>query len=233
MIMHKITLVAATVLLLCGVTFARHENNPAMDWKALREKSLKMEFSVDRVDRTLEQCRKNNLTVQQADALLCPIYTAHAESLPTECIFLKIEEGLAKRIKTDQIRAAADKRLENIRKANRILTAARPVHGGAHQHLVMHSCMALESGLPEDVLKEILNRPGGFRYGRMIHVIEAGETLQLAGLAPQDIKHIMNDCLDRDLNRSEVFRVADHVLAEHRKGRDFKSIHDALWIRSD
>jgi hypothetical protein len=220
-------------LLLCGAAAANHDVDPSKDWKVLREKTLKLGLDEGRVDQALSQCRKKGLTVQECDALLCPVYTAGNESLPTDCVFIKIEEGLAKHVDTASVGAAADGRLDSMRRADRMILAVRHRRGGEHPHLVKHICLAIESGLPEDVLEEVFKRQGGFRYGRMIHVVESGETLQLAGLDPQDIKHIMNDCLDRDLNRSEILRVIDHILAEHRKGIDFQTIHSELWVQSD
>jgi hypothetical protein len=113
----------------------------------------------------------------------------------------------------------------------------RPGHGqgethGGDRRLVARTAMALESGLPEEVLQEVFGRHGGWRYGRMIHVMEAGETLQLAGLDPQDTKRIMMDCIDRDLNRMEIQRAVGCIVGEYRNGRDFESIYAGLWVSS-
>lgn len=224
--MHRMVLVA---LLFCGTAWTDSAN----DWQVLRETSLKLGLDAARVDQTLGQCRKNGLTAAECKALLDPVHAAQAESLPTDCIFIKIEEGLAKKVETPRIARATEMRLACLRRADRMVAAARPERGGEHQHMVMHTCMAIESGLPEEVLQPIFNRPGGFRYGRMIQVIEAGETLQLAGLAPQDIQHAMTDFLDRNLNRGEVLRAVDYILEELAKGRDFQSIHAELWVRAD
>jgi hypothetical protein len=228
--MHRIFLLG---LLLGGVAVAGHNVNPSKDWNGLREKNIKLGFTVERVDQTLAECRKNGLSVGATDALLCSVYTAHAESLPTDYVFLKIEEGLAKHADVAKVAVAADARLVCMRKADALILTVRESRGGEHQHLVMHSCVVLESGLPEEVLLNIFNRPGGFRYGRMIHAVEAAETLQLDGLAPEHIEHLMMDCLDRDLNRIEVFRAVDFVVVEHRAGKDFDTIHDELWVVSD
>ena len=48
----------------------------------------------------------------------------------------------------------------------------------------------------------------------MVHVLEAGETLQVAGLDTKHTRQIMMDCLDRDLNRMEILRAVDYVLVE-------------------
>ena len=228
--MHR---VLAAILLLCGVVAASHEKNPAKSWKELREKNLKLGLSVERVDCTLEACRKNKLTLQEAEALLCPVYAAQAEELPTDCVFLKIEEGLVKRIGWKEVQIAATKRLECLRRADKMVLSARQGRGGQHRHLVMHTCVAMESGLPEEVLVAVFNRPGGFRYGRLIHVVEAGETLLLGGMDSKDILHVMNDCLDRGLTGPEIARVVDVVQAGLRAGKDFNTIHDTLWVSSD
>jgi hypothetical protein len=220
-------------LLLCGAAWANPDADSSKAWKARREKNLKLGFTAERVDRALGECRKKGMTAGETDALLCPVYAASAESLPTECVFIKTEEGLAKQVDTALVAAAAEARLDCLRQADRMVSAVRQGRGGEHQHLVMHSCVALESGLPAEVLQNIFNRPGGFRYGRLIHVVEAGETLQLGGLDPKDIQQIMNDCLDRDLNYGEVMRAVDFIIAEHRSGKDFKTIHSSLWVRSD
>lgn len=228
--MHR---VVAIGLLVCSAAVAGHEQNPSKDWNRLREKNLQLGLPVERVDQTLGACRKSGLPVENADALLCSVYTAQAEGLPTECVFLKIEEGLAKRIAWTDVQAAAGNRLDCLRRADQLVMSGRQERGGQHQHLVMHTCVALESGLPEEVIQSVFSRPGGFRYGRVIHVIEAGETLQLSGLAPKDTLHIMHDCLDRNLNGIEVSRVVDVVLAGHRAGKDFETIHAGLWVQSN
>jgi hypothetical protein len=93
--------------------------------------------------------------------------------------------------------------------------------------------MALESGLPAEVLQNIFSRPGGLRYGRMAHVVEAGEVLHLAGLRPSDVQQVMNDCLDRNLDGAATLRVVDVILSGRREGKSFESIYAALWIPKD
>lgn len=219
-------------LLLCSAASGKDDAASSGGWM-LCEKNSKRCLDGERLDQALGRCRRNGLTVQETDAVLCPVSTAREESLPAEGVLNKIEEGLAKRVDPARLAAAAEVRLENLRRAARLVSSARSGGGGDRQRLIMQVCLALESGLPDKVLKELFERPGRFRYGRVIHVIEVGETLQLAGLAPRNTKQIMADCLDRQLNRSEMVRVVDYLLAEHRKGRDFKAIHNELWVRSE
>ena len=227
--MHNGTLAA---LLLCGSVLAGHVNAPVNDWKELREKNLRMGCSAEQVDRPIDACRANGLSVMDAEDLLCAVYTAHEAELPTDCLFIRIEEGLAKHAAWEDVHAAANRRLECMLKADELILSVRQHRGGEHQHLVKHMCLAMESGLPEDVLKNVINRPSRFRYGRLIHVTEAGESLHLAGFDPAQIQHIMNDCLDRDLSYAEVMRVVDVLQRGLHEGKDFETLHDTLWVSS-
>ncbi len=174
------------------------------------------------------------MSAKDADALLVPVCAAQDEALPAEAVFAKVEEGLAKKVAVDQVTAAAEVRLGYLRRANQLVAAQSRDEGhGGGQRLVVRTAMALESGLPEEVLQEIFNQYGGRKYGRLGHVLEVAETLQLAGLDVRDTKQIMTDLLDRDLSRAEILRAVDYVLAERRKGRDFAAIHADLWVRSD
>ena len=223
------------IALLCGSAFAGHSAKPATDWRDLRAKTQSADISEERAEDTLAQCRNNGMTLEETERLLSPVYSAHAEQLAASCIFLKIEEGLAKQIPIDLIRTAAEKRLNCMRRAHQLIHASQSIPGGqrGQTHLLNHTCMAIESGLPEEVLKTLFTRPEGFRPGRIVHVIEAGESLQLAGLTSEQTQLLMNDCLKRDLNRMEIFHMLDHVIGEFGKGRDFHSIHQKLWVESN
>lgn len=181
-------------------------------------------------------CRKGGLNAQEADALLCPVYTARKEALPADCILSKIEEGMAKGVDAERVAAAAEVRLAHLRTAQILLNENQPRRRGrmgGPPHLLTRTGLALESGLPEEVLRAVFKRNGGARMGRLVHVVEAGETLQLAGLEPQDTRQILFDCIDRKLTPPEIQRVVDHVLSEHGQNLPFPEIRRQLWGKAD
>jgi hypothetical protein len=228
--LHRIIVAS---LLLCGAAGAGPDGANPCSWKTLEGQKRRMGLPEERVGTMLEQCRRNGLSAGEADTLLAPVCMARDEALSAEFVFTKIEEGLAKKVAVDRVAAAAELRLDYLRRATELVAAQGRGHGrGGGQRLVVNTATALESGLPEEVLKELFSRRGGLRPGRMAHVLEAGETLQLAGLEAGATQQIMNDCLDRELNREEILRVVDYVLSERHAGRDFKAIHGNLWIRS-
>ena len=220
-------------LLCCAAVRAGHVNVPVDSWKELRDKNRRMDFSAERVDCAIAACRSRGLSVRDAEDLFCPVYLAHDAKLPTNCLFIKIEEGLAKGITWQEVHRAVDRRLECLRKADAMIMSVREIRGGQHRHLIQHVCLALESGLPEQVLTDVMHRPARFRYGRMIHVIEAGESLQLSGLKPEQIRQVMNDCVDRDLSCDEVMRVIDVFQHGLHDGRNFNALYATLWVSSD
>ena len=234
--MHRVMVAG---LLLCGAATGQ-ECSTSCNWKTLEGQKHQFDLSEERVGAMLAQCRKSGLSAEEADALLAPIHAARKEALPAEAVFAKIEEGLAKKVAVDRVLAAAELRLDYLRSASRLLAAQkkrdeghRGGGRGGGQRLVARTAMALECGLPEEVLQKVLSRHGGRRYGRVVCVLEAGETLQLAGLDPKHTQQIMIDCLDRDLNYMEIQRAVDYILSERKKGRDFKSIYPDLWVQPE
>lgn len=237
--MSRYRIVIAT-LLLCGMATAKQDCATLCNWKTLEGQRSCLGLSEDRVGAMLEQCRKSGLTAEEADALLGPVYAAQKEALPAEAVFVKIEEGLVKKVAMERVLVAAELRLDYLRSANELLTVPkktpRRFNGASHdgrKRLVLRAAMALESGLPKEVLQNVLTHADGFKPGRMSHVLEAGETLQLRGLDPAHTQQIMIDCLTRNLNRMEIFRLIDYILSEQKKGRDFKSIYPDLWVQSE
>jgi hypothetical protein len=225
--MYRMVLIS---LLICNAARTGLAESLPADWKALCEQAVTLGIPADRVDQALGRCHRNGMSVADTEALFRPVCIASAESLSADYVFLKIEEGLAKQVDAARVTAAAESRLANLRQAKKLVSGDGQQHGGGYQHLTMRTCMALESGLPAEVLQNILSRSGRVRYGRMVHVIDAGGTLYLAGLPPSNIQQIMNDCLDRDLSGPEILRVIDMVLQGHREGKSFESIYATLWI---
>ncbi len=227
-------------LLLCHAVGAEPCGETSCNWKMLEGQKHQFGLSEDRVGAMLEQCRKSGLSADEADALLAPVCAAREEALPAEAVFCKIEEGLAKKVSVDRVLVAAELRLDCLCSAKQLLASQKKKGEGfaggrydGNQRLVLRVAMALESGLPKEVLQEVLFRKDACRPGRVGHVLEAGETLQLAGLDPKQTQQIMIDCLERNLNRMEILRAVDYILTEQNKGRDFKSFYPDLWVQSD
>lgn len=185
------------------------------------------------VERITSLCRKNNLSAENIDQLLQSVRAANATSLPTENIVLKIEEGFAKQVAPSLIARAAESRLDYLRQANDLVRSVRTGRGSGLSRLTGRIALVLEGGLPAEVVENTLQHPGRRGPGRLIRVLDAGATLHQAGLNAEQTQQFMNDCIDRDLNSSEIARALDFVLNEHASGCDFETIRQQLWGQPD
>lgn len=232
--MHK-ALAACLLLYLCGLTDAHGARGPK-DWEELHSKNLKSGCSAELVEQTLGACRNYGMSVEQADQLFEVVHVAQAEHLPVECICERIEEGLAKKVDFERLLEASSARLAYLREARALVAPILPEpaegHGDGPKKLIVNLSMALESGLPEDMLKAVLLRNGHKRLGRMAHTVEVGESLYLAGLEIAQVQRMMTDCIDRGLSRHEMIRATELLKEGLAGGRDFESVYGSLWVSS-
>lgn len=212
----------------CAAVAANPDGPVCEEGKEPGVQGMKMRLPADSVDAAKARCRAAGWDEGHVARLFQTMSMATAESLPSDCVLLKIEEGLAKGAAPAVVQAAAEQRLTCLREADAMVRAVREGRGRQHDHLLSHMCMALESGLSEEALRAALMQ-GEFRYGRLIHVIEAGEAMRLAGMASDDVALVMVDCLDRGLNRPEVFRISKLVIAQTRDGADYATVRAGIW----
>jgi len=182
----------------------------------------------------LAACRQRGLSSDESAGLFEPVYAAMEEVLPVECLYERIDEGLAKKADLERIDAAVRHRLECLRQARRLLSEVQTGRPGGGPlmgppHLLPNLGMALESGVSPELLKSVFLRPGRLRYGRLAHVVEAAEALHLAGLEDDQVRRIMGDFLDRDMNRSEMIRVVGLLQQGLAQGRAFDPLYASIW----
>ena len=204
-------------------------------WGSLEKRQAEMGLSAERTEAMLTLCRESGFSAEEAAALMEPVLMANQEGLSSECVFVKVKEGLAKGADYKEIVAVAQRRLACLQQARNMLNenAMRGSAGRGSLRLEEQVCFTLESGLPKKTIQAVLHQTDGRRYGRLLQVLEVGETMQLAGFAPDETQRIMEDCLSRQLRPDEMQRALSFLLQEHRKGRDFKSIYAGLWTEGD
>jgi hypothetical protein len=166
----------------------------------------------------------------QGNEILEPARKAAREALPAGAVLSKLDEGAAKGVPADELRHAAEKRLEALRQARPLLAghgfpAGKDQGGG----LLVATALALESGMTAPALDAALARGRGTPPGRMKAVVEAGEALHLDGLPPETVGMLMADCVDRQLRRPEVLRVVRFAREQHSRGLDGTAIRASLW----
>lgn len=175
--------------------------------------------------------KERSFTVEQARETLACLIQARTGGLPVSALTLRLEEGLAKNVPPPGLLAAVQTRLRFMLQARDMLQAANyePVPDGPAGELLAATGLALESGLAPEDLAAILKRGNGTSALRIKSVVEAGESLHLAGVDPATTRGLMDDCLDRDLRRMEVLRAVRYTLQQRRGGMDGAHIRRTLW----
>lgn len=171
--------------------------------------------------------RQRDFSIDQVRQTLACLDEARQQRLPTAPLALRLEEGLAKNADPQPIVNALQLRLRTMVHARAMLdNSPYESHGEA---LVAVIGRALESGLPAQDLAAALQRKNGQAIPRIQSIIEAGESLHLAGLDPETTRTLMGDFLDHDLRRMEVLRAVRYSIRQHREGMAGPEIRRTLW----
>ncbi len=181
--------------------------------------------------RFVPRLRQRNFTPEQARQTLDGLAEAQRQGLPVSALSLRMEEGLAKNIEPALLLTALQDRLH-------VMTQARDLLQASHYdvstdspcgELLLATGLAIESGVPAEALSTVLQRGNGQSSLRIQSIVEAGESLHLAGMDPETTQALMNDCLDRDLRRMEVLRAVRYSIQQHRGGMNGDHIRRSLW----
>lgn len=175
--------------------------------------------------------RQRGFTDEQTRQAFSCLADARRQGIPITALTLRLEEGLAKNVAPQNLLAALQTRLRFMLQAQTMVQAANydmaPDSPG--DELLVATGFATESGMSADDLAAVLRRGNGQSARRIQSIIEAGETLHLAGVDPATTRTLMNDCLDRDLRRMEVLRAVRYTVQQHRGGMDGDNIRRSLW----
>lgn len=175
--------------------------------------------------------QQRGFTPEQIDQTLACLADARRQGVPAAALTLRLEEGLAKNVEPARLLATLQTRARTMFQARALVQAANYdlVPGGPGDDLLVATGLALESGVPATDLSGVLQRGDGRFAMRMASIVEAGESLHLAGVDVATTRALMNDCLDRDLRRMEVLRAVRYTIQQHRGGMDGDDIRRSLW----
>jgi len=200
-------------------------------WQALLDRGVAAGFNMGTLEKLLSHLANANINSEQARTILEPLIQDAQTNDDTRYIFLKIHECISKKAPPETFKAIAKSRHEAFKKARALLAQTGYKEStDNHSALLNATAYALESGQDPTFLRDILSAGKGKSFNRVAAVIEAGETLYYAGLEPEIIKLIMEDCLRKDLESQQMKRVTELVEEKLRNGTDHKTIRNKLWI---
>ena len=204
------------VLSLLLVGAARAEDG----WQALAVEGREAGLQAEPFEVLLRRCREAGLSTDDTREITENLIQARRSELPTETVYAKIDEGLAKNIPVRQIVKAAELRVQVLDQAAALLAAHRAEDPRGRYGLIRSSAYALESGVPQQRIAAILISPYGDRPGRVMAAIEGLETLHAQNFPAEDAVRLMTSALERGMRRFELSQAVDLALRRHGEGAD-------------
>ena len=151
---------------------------------------------------------------------------ASAEGLPVRGLQAKAAEGLAKRASTEAMASACRARMNALRKAREMAGSH-----GAHAVLMESLGRCLESGIPADIVNEVLQAgtQQGVPPGRMAAALDAGEDAILSGLNAGEARTLMLELMSRNAGRREGRLAVERARQLKCEGAQGENLRQRLW----
>lgn len=170
------------------------------------------------------------LAAEQIARLEACLAEAREQAAPVHLLRQRWEEGLAKNVDPELVVQAVQQRWQLLQQARALLVSGGYVlEAPPVVDLQATVTLALESGLSLETLTDLVGKGEGRYAGRLQGVVEAGESMFLAGLDESTVKNLMSDGLARNLRRVEMLRVARYATQQHRAGASGEQIRGSLW----
>ncbi len=167
---------------------------------------------------------------EQSAAIQTCMEEAQQKGYPTELLRQRRDEGVAKQVDPALVVQAVQSRMKFLQEAERMVNdAGYTLEAPPVCELQASVALAREAGMTAESLNAVLQKGGGQYAGRMQGAVEAGESLHLAGLDDETVRGLMEDCIDRNLRRSEMLRATRYATQQHRGGLSGQEIRRSLW----
>ena len=196
-------------------------------WESIVQEGRRSGLPARQIEAIADRCRRRNMQPGALQEMLAPALKGARAGLPTLHIVAKIEEGVVKNAPVAA--TAARTRLRHTEQSRLLLAPHFEPDKRGVDSLTVATALAIESGVPDSALRNALGHSAGKSPGQMKTVIEAGETLFLAGLEAESIGSLLVDYLQRDLRRSEILRATRYARHRHRERGGSPAARRELW----
>jgi len=199
-------------------------------WRAILSNGVSAGFQKIPLEEALAGLATAGFTSDEAGTILAPLFQEVEAGIHTRHVLLKVQEGILKGVSLEKLRSATHTSYQLFNKAKNLLIQTG--HGEAIEEspaLLVSTALALGNGLHPLFLQEVLSAGKDRSLSRIEVVMEAGEALHHAGLAQEQLRLLMKDCIIKELEWEEIQRVVWHVRGKLREGLDSKTILDKLW----
>lgn len=189
-------------------------------WQQLAAEGASAGLDAEQFQELIGQCRRANLSLEATRTVAEGLFRAGKQQLPTECLYAKIDEGLAKGASAERITQATGIRVQMLERADALVKTHRPGDLRGRPGLIVAGALALESGVADTGVARLLADPNAHRPGWLMAAIEGLETLHAQEFPAKDAERLMVDALAQGLRRYELMQAVDLALRKQREGID-------------
>ena len=189
----------------------------ADDWDALQNQPVPG-ITVERWNHVLDHFREKPYTVANLQPCLDIVSAAAKQGLPVNGLWTLLEEGAVEQAAPAVLHQRVAERLDHLHAAQQLLaeTGFASCASETRHELADTIARALESKLAAACIRRPLRASQGQAAGRLVTVVEAGESLLLSGVDDDTVGALMEDFIVRGLGRGEILRATGRIIQQHR-----------------
>jgi hypothetical protein len=149
-----------------------------------------------------------------------------ASELPLDLLALRLQEGLAKQVDQRTVVQAVESRLQIMQQAKKLTQ----VHNCPAGNMAETVTTALEAGVAQETIGNILANAKNQRPGQLIALVDASRTLVVSGWDEKAVAGLTADFQQRNLRRSEMIRAVRTLVAMGpAAAKDLSTVRTRLW----
>jgi|GEM_PF-2987718 len=226
---HVFIAVGLFLLSFCQTGNASQDANPPT-WSELEQECFESHADPGKIRDVISRCRARDIDPRDARDMLDPLLEACRTDLPSDFMISKLEEGLAKGVQCERIAAALRTRLDLMRTTRKLMPSADGET--SDDTIIIAGARAMESGIKEDDMRIVFESSETEHPRDMAFILEAGESLRLAGFESEDIPPILVNCMERNLRHVEIRRLIRFATQQRKRGIDAETISESIWGRN-
>ena len=200
-------------------------------WKDLLDQGVAAGLEGTRLERTLARLAAANVSSEKAETIFSALFADIEAGEHAKNVFMEINEGILKGVPFEKLAASVFEKNTLFLRTRKNLIGTDPANRfnlptGLRASLVA----ALERGLSEDLIREIVVKGKNLNSDKTKRLVDALMLLHHAGLEETELKKVMQACFDRGLESREISSMVRHIMEKLRDGMDGKTVCQGLQV---
>ena len=198
-------------------------------WESILNQGVSAGLQRTRLERTLARLARKNISPEKVETIFSPLFNDMEAGEHAKDVFLEIEEGILKGASFQALVASVFKKNDLFLKTRKDFLKTGPADrldlpSGLQASVVA----ALERGLSERLVRETVEQGKRFHSDEIKHLMDAMQLLHYAGLKEAELKKVVHNCFEKDLESEEINSIVRRIMEQIREGIDGKTICQGL-----